>query len=189
MENALSPAFVEIFSHSAFGPHVQILPTLAYDPDTEKFDVWVGSPIDAATMITALVTVLKPFFPTTYGFDNWRVFTKADAEAIPLLVLAGSFTSVAGTNSSPGWTKAVQRTLSALGHAGSKVRLVMLDAASNNSFDPETTVPSMSALSDLMDEWTAASNGWATRAGEQPRTFLELTTTLNEKLRRAYRMF
>lgn len=187
----IGPAFVQIFSHSDFGPHVANLPTLSYSVVNDEFDVHSGSPIDSTTMITALVDKLAPFYQSGshYIFDNFRIFTKDPDPAVPVLVKAGAFTAKQGTNAAPGWTKAVQRTLSALDADGHPCRLVLLDAASSDSFDQETTIVPASALDDLFSEWSADSNGWASRFGSRPATFLELTTTLNEKLRRAYRMF
>lgn len=188
---SLEPAFVEIFSHSTFGPHVMTLPTLDYNPGGDTFDVHSGTPVDATDMITNLVDKLLPFFPDSdsYIFDNFRIFTLDDPDGVPLLRKAGSFTSKEGTNSAPGWFKAVQRTVSALDADGFKCRLTLLDAATGNSFDQETTITPSSSLEALFNEWSDDANGWASRQGARPATFLEVATTLNEKLRRAYRMF
>lgn len=189
MKFSLDPAFVQIFYHSLYGPHIMTLPVNDYDPITDEFATWAGPGVDSTTMITDLVDKLLPFFPTSAAFDNFRIFTQDGAEAVPFLRKAGSFTSKVGTNSAPGWSKAVQVTISALDSGGFKVRLQLMDAASGDSFDPITAIVPASSLDDLFNEWSDNTNAWSSRQGAPPATFLEYSLTLNEKLRRGYRMF
>ncbi len=185
--NSLFPAFVQLFYHSDFGVHVQTLPTKAYDEGTDKFDVWSGSPVDAQTMLDDLVDTFLPLYPATVSYDTYRIFQMASPTAVPQLAKIGVFTAKDGSDGTPGWTQAVQGTLSALGLTGTKARIVLLDSSSGNDFSPIFTRSGQ--LDTIMDEWGADGKGWSTRGGDQITTFLEYSKTLNEKLRREYRMF
>lgn len=187
--HSLFPAFVEVFYHSEFGVHVQTLPTNEYAVDTDTFESWSGPGVGSDTMILALIDKYKFLFPSSVSFDSYRIFTLADENSIPLLSKAATITGKVGTASSPGWSKAVQGTLSALGTSGTKARLVFLDSDSAGDFDGVFTLPGSGALFDLMAEWGNVGNAWRTRGNERVVTFLEYSKTLNEKLRREYRMF
>lgn len=185
----LDPAFVQIFYHSDFGVHIMTLPTKAYDSVDDTFATWGGTPKDSDDMILELIDKFSFLFPSTVSFDSYRIFSVGAPPDIPFLERAATITGKVGTASSPSWSKAVQGTLSALDSAGQKLRLTFLDSDSAGSFDAIFTLPGSGALFDLFAEWKDASNGWSSRNGQPPSTFLEYSKTLNEKLRREYRMF
>lgn len=182
------PAGVQLFYHSAFGVHTQTLPTLPYLDASDEFETWGGGAIDAEDMITALITTFLPLFPDTVVYDSYRIFTQGDEESLPFLRKIANLTGLDGTSVTGGWSKAVQGTLSALGEDGSKARITLLDSDSNNDFSLITSLTG-AVLPAIMDEWGATTNGWSTRGDSKPNTFLEYSKTLNEALRREYRMF
>lgn len=187
--NDPGPDYVQFFSHSAFGVHVQQLSTTPFDVGASTFNKHSGGTIDAQTMFNDLVDKILSFYPNTFAYDTWRVFSKPDPGDVPLLVAAGQFTSKIGTGTGVGWDKATQLTISALGATGTKGRLVLLDAGTNDDWDGVFTLPGSGSLFDTFTEWSNVDRGWRTRGNERPQTFLEMSKTLNEKLRREYRMF
>lgn len=179
-----APAFVRINYHSPYGPHTMQVPTLAWSAGL--FSTWASGTIDDDIMIGALVTTLLPFYPDDVTFDNWIVFSQPTPDDDPLPVDSGTFTGQDGTAVSPGWSKAVQLTMSVRSTNFGISKFVFLDAASGNNFDPIRTADS--AMIALMTVITDTTNGWSAQDNGRPDTFIGLTKTLNEKLRRAYRM-
>jgi hypothetical protein len=138
-------------------------------------------------MILALMAKCQPFLPPTSTFDNYLIFNAA-SEASPLLPVKGDSISLPGTSSVPGWTKAVQAQLNMRSASFNVTKLVFLDAASGNTFDPVTDLTTNADLQALYTEFTKVINGWAARDNAQPSTFSSFDRTLNEKLRRRYHM-
>jgi len=192
MASSLSPAFVLINYHSEFAPHKQIIPTLNWFDETSSggsgtFDSWTAGHIDADDMIKDLVNAMKGAMPDTVTFDNYVIFTQASETANPVPVAAGTL-AIDGTLSTPGWYKAVQGTFSWRTTAFGLFKLVLLDFASGNTFDKANSVPGSGALFDMNAEVVSDMKGWSGRDNGQPHGFISATETLNEKLRRAYRM-
>jgi len=192
MPASLSPAFVLLNYHSEFAPHKQIVPTLNWFDETSSggsgtFDSWTAGHIDADDMIKDLVNAMKDAYPTTITYDNYVIFTQADATANPVPVAAGTL-AIDGTVVTPGWYKAVQGTFSWRTSAFGLSKLVLLDLASGDDFDKNNTVPGSGPLFNMNAEVTADAKGWSGQDNGQPMTFISVTKTLNEKLRRAYRM-
>jgi hypothetical protein len=192
-ENSLSPAFVRIFYSSVFGPHVQTIPTRAWTPPAGGFTHgsfldWTNTARDAADMIADMVAAEADTMITDSVFTSYLIFTQASATDDPILV-DGAALSVFGGDATPGWYKAVETTYSLLDTSGSKAKLVLLDSATQNTFDAVAVITDLTAAQQaVMTEFTSTGNGWSSRAGFRPSTFRRSTKTLNEKLRRAYRM-
>jgi hypothetical protein len=187
--NSKAPGFYEVNYHSAYAPHKMEICTRLIDVPSLEFESWDTLSTPAVdTMVTDLVTLFLPFFPSTVEFDNWKYFYQPTKDDLPLLVSSGAFTSLVGTDGSPGWTKANQGTLSYMGTGGSKGRLVFLDSTTDNDFSPILTAPPMSDARAIMDELSNTGNAWSTRGNERPETFLGYFKTINEKLRREYHM-
>jgi hypothetical protein len=184
MAESAAPAFFRVNYHSAYGPHTLQVPTLEWVGGL--FTTWASGTVADDVMITDYVTALLPFYPSTVVFDNFLVFTQASPSSDPLPVNSGTFTSLVGSAGTPGWTKAVQLTMSVRSDTFGVAKYVFLDAASGNNFDPIRTADgSMTALMTVLSD---VANGFAARNNGRPNTFIGLTKTLNEKLRKAYRM-
>jgi hypothetical protein len=69
-----------------------------------------------------------------------------------------------------------------------KAKLVLLDFSALDDWSKVRTLPGSGALFDLVGEFTASTNGWQGQDNGQPTTFVSVTRTLNEKLRRSYRL-
>jgi len=179
-----APAYVRINYHSAYGQHTMQVPTLAWS--SNQFTTWASGSVTDSKMIDDLVALLLPFYPSTVTFDNWIVFSQPTPTDAPVPVNASTFTGMDGTAGSPGWTKAVQLTMSVRSTNFGVAKYVFLDGASGNNFDPIRVADS--AMLAVLAEVADTSNGWSAQDNGRPDTFIGLTKTMNEKLRKAYRM-
>lgn len=191
--NALSPAFVRIFYHSAFGVHTMTRPTRAWSVPAGgflhgSFLDWADTPRDADDMIKDFVNTLAPLFSTDVSFDNYIIYTQADAESFPLIVNLGDL-SIDGTSVADVQEKASQATYSFLDTEGKKAKIVLLDNAVGASFEPKGSYGALSAdEQDMAIEFLSSGNGWASRNDARPNIFRQATFTLNDGLRKRYRM-
>jgi hypothetical protein len=192
-ENSLSPAFVRINYISQWGPHSMTIPSVPYTPPTigavTGLFVLRGAavPTDAADAVTDFVNLIKPFFEATTTFLDYIIFTQADPDAAALPRFSDTL-GIAGTGGSTTWDKAVQFTWTWRTDEFGLYKLVFLDCVSNNAFDKITNLTGLAAEEAVSDYVTADVTWIAGRDGGRPNTFLQIAKTLNEKLRRSYRM-
>jgi hypothetical protein len=71
---------------------------------------------------------------------------------------------------------------------GGIAKIVMLDFRSNGDFATVRSLPGSGDLFDLDAQFTDETHAWAAADNTRPKTFLGAFRTLNEKLRKAYRM-
>lgn len=192
MPNSPAPTTILINSHSAFGFHKSQLNALQWNatPNVNgsgAFDTHDLAGVDADDMIQDLVTLFIPFFPNTYHWDNYVIFSWPTPEGPGEPVASGTLTQV-GSSATPGWSKAAQFTLSFRTAAFGLAKILMLDVDTQDSFDKTLVVPPATPLEALVNGFTAADQGWCGRDGTRPQTYLSTCVTLNEKLRREYRM-
>jgi len=180
---------VEIAYASDAGAHFANIPALDWNPSATfgDFDTHAGGSIDAETMIDALVALAAEFFPTTVEFTSWTVFTRAGFPN-PWQPRVQKNISVAGTVATPGWWKAAQATWTLKTEEFNEFKIVHLDVATLNSWDKITSATvsadQIAFLAALRDE----DNAWCGRDKAKPEFFQQIAFTLNEKLRREYRM-
>lgn len=192
-ENSLAPAFVRIFYHSAFAPHVMTRPTNAWSPPSGGFTNgsvldWTGAARDIDDMVKDFVNAIKPGFSADVTFDNYIVYTQADEDAEPLIAALGDL-SIDGTFVGSAQEKAAQCTYSLLDSEGAKAKIVLLDSALLTDFEPIGAVGDLTAAEQAMiAEFISTANGWASRNGARPTIFRKATYKLNDALRRSYRM-
>jgi len=192
MANSAAPTIILINSHSAFGFHKGQLNTLEWSPTPSvggsgSIATHNAGSVDADEMINDLIDLFVPFFPASNVWDNYVIFTYPTPEATPEPMASGTLGQI-GTSATPGWTKAVQQTLTFRTDLFGVAKIVMLDADSQDSFDKTLVVPPASPLEALVNMFTDEDLGWAGRDNGRPDTYLSATKTLNEKLRREYRM-
>lgn len=192
MPNSPGPTQILVNYHSAFGFHKMALNALEWHgtPDVNgsgAIECHDATLIDTDDMVKALVALFAPFFPASVVFDNYIVFTYASPTDDPVPVASAALTTI-GTSATPGWSKAVQATLSFRTSLFGIAKIVLLDYDSQDSFDKTVVVPPATPLSALRDEFTASTNGWCGRDGGRPDTYISACVTLNEKLRQGYRM-
>lgn len=189
--HSLSPAFVQIKYSSAYAPHVQTIPTRDWTPPTGghpfgTYTNWASASIDADDMIQALAALYAPLYPTSTEISSYEIFTQATPTS-PVIPRAANSIAVAGTITTPGYTKAVQSTFTFFDSAFNTVRLILLDTDSGNDFLKKPPEAFVTAENNLIAEFTSVSNAWASRAGFQPISIRSLCQTLNEKLRKSYK--
>lgn len=192
MPNSLAPAFVKINYQSAYSIHTMTVPTVQYNPPSPLLPsgefVLRGAllPTAAAAAVTDYVNKLKPYFKSTVKFVDFTIFTQAGPTEPPTPRYTGGL-NIVGTNASTGQDKAVQKTYTFRADDFSIFKIVMLDCPTV-SFDIFRNSPEDPALTALINYVTAPETFIQSQKGGRPVTFLQVATTLNEKLRRAYRM-
>lgn len=191
MPNSLFPAFVKIEYQSANAPHVMILPTKEWSDPLEdgvgQFDTHTGGSINADDMVQAMVDELAKFFTADLSFTSYTIYTMATETADPTPRVTGQLTQV-GVTVSTTWQKATQVTITARTTSFGLAKITLLDAISEDNWDRITVLPGSGNIFDLWGVWSDPGNGWAGRDNGRPTAFLQVSKTLNEKLRRQYHM-
>lgn len=191
MANSLYPAFVRLFWHSAQAPHVKTIPTLGW---TEAggtngkgvFTTWNSSVVDAQDMIEELVGSLADFNTASSVYDSFIIYTMSAPDAIPqpraqgLLGVAG--TSVGDAQPASQGTYTWRTTNFGI------FKLEFLDAPVNDNFAKITVEGTSGQPHEVSLILRDSDNGWAGRDGGQVTAFLQASFTLNEKLRKSYRL-
>lgn len=194
MANSLFPSFVRINYTSLYGAHVMTIPSVAIvgginAPSLHDFDLrGAAISVEADAAVKAFVAILKKNFIGSTTFVDYTLFTMADENATPTPVYSAAL-GVVGTNGSAGWTKAVQETITWRTESFGLFKLVLLDCVSDNLFNKVTALGAVGTnLRDLSDYVTASVSWLSGRDGGRPAVFLQAAWTLNEKLRRAYKL-
>lgn len=194
--NSLSPAFLRMNYSSPFGIHTMTIPTVPYLPpgspgasaDSGSWDLrGAALSTPAKPAVVDLVNLLKGFFPTTVRFIDFTIFTQATATDAAVPRYTDSL-DIPGTQSAASWYKAVQITISFRTETFGLFKFTFLDATSFNNFDLQTNRNWSTELNALVTYATADESFLSGRDGGRPDIFLQYATTLNEKLRRSYRM-
>lgn len=191
MAESSNPAFVEISYHSVYGPHTMRLGLTGINNIGASADLLQATAWDSSTplildMVTALVTEMVPRHPASSAFDSCSVFSQPDADDLPLFVGAFSVSSI-GTAATPGWFAAAQETINMRDTLGFMARLQMMDFASGDDWGKYLN-PVTIGVDGIYGELSSSSNAWMSQAGNQIGSFISRTATLNEKLRRSYRL-
>lgn len=191
-EHALWPAYGDVRYHSAFGVHHAIVPTrewfgvpLVPDNVLGQYTNWSSLPCDGEEMWDEFVLRWKPFFAASVTLDSITIYTKATpvSEAIPRAVKAYG---VVGTETDPGWSKAVERTWTMRDTEFNIAKSVMLDAQSSNQFDRITNIDGSAESVAYFGMLKSLSWAFQSRAGFRINTFQSLVTGLNDTLKKKY---
>jgi len=184
---SLSPAFVQILYHSPYAPHVQTIPTKAWNPGGVggDFESWAGGSINGSDMVNAMIDKIKAFYAAAVIFDSFTIFTQATPTS-PAIPRYSEAVAVAGTNATPGQYKATQSTWTAKCDNGSLAKFSFMDVGNNNSFEKVTFATVGSDGTAFLNEWFDDGNAWSSRLDGKPYFFLQASYTLNEELRRQY---
>jgi len=191
MPESPNPAFVVIDYHSAFGPHklqlgIADIQNVGDAPDALTATAWDASSRNIKSMVEDLIVEMVGRFPAAASFDSCSVFSQPLPTDLPFFAGAFDVSSI-GTAAVPGWSKATQESVNMRDTAGFMVKVVLMDFASGNDFT-KYLEPIAIGVNGITAEMFAVTNAWASRAGNKPSTFISRTATLNEKLRRAYRL-
>lgn len=188
---SLFPSYVQIEYQSAFGLHLMTRPTKQWQESAGpagEFETWVSGTIDADDMINALCDVLAVVAPSTTTFTQYVIYNFPDEESDPQPVASNTL-GVVGLEATPGWTKAVEQTFTFRTEAFHIAKLILLDANTDNNFDRVPFSSFSSAYQDIFFELANTTNAWSGRDNARITQAIQASATLNEKLRREYRMF
>ena len=193
MANSLFPASVRINYTSAFGAHSMTLPTVPILDGPgggagNQFQLrGAALPVEIAGAVNDFVQTIKQLAGTDITFIDWTAFKYATPTSRGLPIESGSL-NILGIAGITTWRKAVQQTWTWRTDEFGLFKLVFLDFASGNSFDKVVSPAGDARYVAINAYVTAPVTFLAGRDGGRPSTFLQVATTLNEKLRRSYRM-
>lgn len=186
--NSISPAYVQLNYTSNGHPHKALYPC-SYDgsvspglePDVTR-RVGAAEPVSAA--VAALVALLKPFMDTTATFDNFYAYSKPTPTSAPVLIWTGAL-AVAGTSGTavvP--AEEIMFTFKTPAPGGLKLYLMEATFALNYRAPLPTTGASPQAA---LNNYICGPNDWIIgRNGNFPLIGLNITTKMNDHLRRKY---
>lgn len=191
LNNPLYPAYTVIEYHSADGFHTMTIPNnepddVTGDPNELTLVAWNATSRNWLDMVTDLLAECVPRLPATGGFDRATLWTLDTPTSLPTFRGSASVTTV-GTAATPGWSRATQETINLRDSNGKVMKLTLLDFASGNDFGKYVN-PGTIGVDGIVAELVSDTNAWASRQNARPVTFLSRTATLNEKLRRSYRL-
>jgi hypothetical protein len=190
--NSPAPAFVKINYQSPWSPHTMQVPSVpitGVGSSMPMFNLRGGAlSVNVDTAIIDFVNLVRPFYRENVTFIDALVFTQESENVPPVPVLSVPLNLAGNTQAPASWEKAVQKTWTWRTDAFGVFKIVMLDVISGNYFDPIRVLANNSSEKALSDYVTADVTWIAGRDGGRPTTFLQCATTLNEKLRSAYRM-
>lgn len=192
-QNSLSPAFVRINYASPWGSHVMTVPSVplitgAYAPTGYAFQLrGAALPVAVDDAVTDFVNVLKPLFYNGVNFSDAVVYSQPTPSDIPQPVASFPL-DITGTATFGLIRKAVQMTFTWRADDFTLFKLVLLDGEMNTS-DKATYPGYYGAAGTALDDYVTSDTTWlASRGGGRPTTFLQVSVTLNEKLRRSYNL-
>ena len=194
MPNSLYPGYIRLEYTSEYAPHIATLPLGTMPEVADPFEDttllgWDDSSQNLADMVADLVTTLVPFYTEDTVFTVWSLYTLPDILELP--EFRGSVrltTGNVGTNVGITWNKAVEYVLTWRTTEGGISKIVLLDAVSGGTFEKITDLTGHTDLIALDTVWTSLTQAWAGRDTSRPSAFLQATKTLNDKLRKEYRL-
>ena len=192
-ENSLYPAYLVIDYSSSYAPHKMTLPIHSWENtglDSHALGGstdWDDIALDVEDVMDDFIPLLAACFQDSVNFNAVSVFTLETKDSPPLFRASKPYSAV-GTNASTAANKAYQTSYNFLDTEGAKFRLTFLDAPIVG-YDRTVGLTALTAAEQAVLA-AIANTGYmfASRNGQRINTFRSRTTTLNEKLRRAYRM-
>lgn len=191
--HTLWPCSVTFNLTTGFSRHKMTLPLTAWSPVSTGHPAgtnlaWDDSQADTDDMVVGLVDLLRPFWPSTATFTNYTIYTydSVNAPARPRI----SIPIVSGAGTGGATIPAAQATFNFKSAGFFPFKLVMLDARVSSTFAPLETLVSPANDDEIaIVNWlTADTNAFSARDNTQITTFERVTYTLNEKLRKSYRL-
>lgn len=190
MAFSLFPSYIVIEYSSSFGVHTMTIPIRQWTSgagDLGEAEAWNSGTRDLADMVDDLVADLAELYPATVTFETATVYNFADIDSDPDPVGQHAL-GVVGTAVTSAWSKAVQQTFTFRTDNFNIYKLVLLDVPTDNNFDRVPAAAFTTEFDNVVFELTADANAWQGRDGSQIIQPIQASATLNEKLRRSYRM-
>lgn len=192
-EYSLFPCSITFNYRSTYAPHKMTIPLNAWSPASSGHLAgtnlaWDGTQKDTADLVGEFVTLLKPFFHTSTIFSDYVVYTYADEDAPARPVISDAITGGAGTGAAT--IPATQASYMMKTTAYGTFKIVMLDTKVSAAFGPlnSLVVGVNDAEIALVDYIKAVANPFRGRDNAEVHNFVKVTYTLNEKLRKSYRL-
>lgn len=188
----LYPAFVKIFYHTTLLNHVASLPVLGWNEpvgghDYGTFDAHDFSSPDADDVVQEYATVIQPIFSEDVILDSYIIYTMATPTSKPAPRVSNAIT-LTGTNTDNTWFKANQVTMSTRTSDFNKAKFTLLDVPVTGNYGKTASLPGSGIYHDWYGVIIDPTRPWCGRDRNPITSFVSITTTLNEKLRRAYRL-
>lgn len=189
-ENSPGPYFIRFFYTSSFAPHVMTVPLKGWSAgvDNGDFDVWGGGTLPVVDSVDDFITLIKPFFPTTVDFTHYSIYSQPTPTSDAVPVVTAPIASGAGTNVAPGWSRAVSSTFNFKTDLGGNFKIVLLDSASGDAFNPISLTDITGAALAFVNFIIGDDSFFAGRDGGRPSFCQRITYDLNDGLRKQYHM-
>lgn len=190
---SLSPAFFVLQYQTAYAIHTMTVPTLAWSGElgtngSGGYIAWNTDELDAEDEINGFVDLIKTFFKSTTSFLDATIYTKADAEAPSLPRVSFALDQV-GSSAATGWEKATQQTWSFRDTNFKPFKIVMLDTPlAPSGFAKLTDFTGLTDVLALETYIEGGAHAFSSRQNGKPAHLYQIAYTMNEKLRREYRM-
>jgi len=189
--NSLYPAFVQIHYTSAWGKHVQTIPTKAYTIPGGSFTdgsyvAWDTSVVDAGTMVNTLLNDVAVIADAGIAW-NYAIFYTypAPPPGLPNPVHIMNLSQVGAVTHSVN-ALAYQNTYTFYDTAFGTFKFVLLDMDPSLSLEPSVYAGLNSAHKAVVDDLTDTHWAWSSRLGNAPSTLRKVVSKPNDKLRREY---
>lgn len=190
---SLFPCSVTINYTNAYARHKMTIPLTEWSPVSGGHVAgtnlaWDETQVDTDTMIQGLVDLLKVFQPTDCTFTDYTISTYASFTDTGVPRVSKTLTTAVGTGGAV--IPASQATYNFKTTGYKPFKIVLLDTRVSSDFGPLSALASPAnddeiALRDfIIDD----SNAFMGRQNEQPTILTRVTYTLNEKLRKSYRL-
>jgi len=190
MANGLQPSFIKCFYHTLYGAHTRTVPIRQWYVGGGVGGSalnWLSDPVSVDTVLKATLNLEKVLVPSTTVFDYYEVWNYPDPTDLPIPVATAPL-AIAGTGGGTGWAEAVEQTFIIRTAAFGLFKWIMLDVPTDNFFGKVNPADFSSDFTALMSNLTADTSIYAGRDNSKPNIVKQATITLNEKLRRAYKL-
>lgn len=191
--NSLYPSFVQFNYHSAWGKHKQTIPTRQWSPPSGghpsgTFLNWLGSAVDAESMINALTTEVVAITDAHTFFDYAIIYSYPALPPATPNPVAIFQQNVAGLVAHTDAAQAIQNTYTFFDTAFNTFKFILLDSDASFGLTPETygelDADHQSVVGVLIDDnW-----GWSSRANLRPDVLRRVVSKPNDKLRKEYNL-
>jgi hypothetical protein len=192
-EHSLFPTSVALRYHNNFAPHVMTIPLNEWSPISSGHGAgtlknWNDVQIDVIDFMDDFIDLLLPFFYTDSHFDNYTIYTYEDADAPARPQVDVGLTAKTGTGGT--YIPATQANYMFRTGAFGYLKITMLDVVASAQFLPVSSFPSPAYDTTIALAAFVTNNVNAIRGRDQskPQFLKKITYTLNEKLRRSYRL-
>lgn len=188
---SLFPSHVQIRYHNDRAPHVMTIPTTQWleSPNVGgagAYSQWDSGTIDALAMITDFVELLGAIFPVETTFDDFTIYNWPTEDGPPQPVTG--FTLGISGETGGSYVPATQSTWSFRTTGFHPFKLVLLDVEAPSAFTPQRQTDFSADQLAVITFLASQDHAFAGRDGNRPAQFIQATYTLNEKLRKAYRL-